>query len=93
MYGLALINLKNSKYRSFFYFGLVFFTATLFVQHRDISRYSLPLWPLAVIAFEKFFTSKKFLIILVILLPAIFLYAWNMLLYNVMPISDWSAFL
>ena len=24
MYGLALINLKDSKYRSFFYFGLVF---------------------------------------------------------------------
>ncbi|MEK7597831.1 MAG: hypothetical protein AAB441_04270 [Patescibacteria group bacterium] len=93
MYGLALINLKDSKYRSFFYFGLVFFTATLFVQHRDISRYSLPLWPLAVIAFEKFFTSKKFLIIFVILLPAIFLYAWNLLLYNVMPINDWSAFL
>ena len=93
MYGLALINLKDSKYRSFFYFGLVFFTATLFVQHRDISRYSLPLWPLALIAFEKFFISKKFLIILVVLLPAIFLYAWNMLLYNVMPISNWAPFL
>ena len=93
MYGLAIINLKDSKYRSFFYFGLVFFTATLFLQHRDISRYSLPLWPLALIAFEKFFTSKKFLIIGIILLPAIFLFAWNFLLYNVMPISDWSAFL
>jgi 4-amino-4-deoxy-L-arabinose transferase-like glycosyltransferase len=93
IYGLTIIYLKNIKYRSFFYFGLVFFTATLFVQHRDISRYSLALWPLALIAFEKFFTSKKFLIIFIILLPAIFLYAWNFLLYNVMPISDWSAFL
>ncbi len=93
LYGLALINLKNSKHRSFFYFGLVFFIATLFVQHRDISRYSLPLWPLALIAFENFFTSKKFLIIFIILLPAIFLFAWNFLLYNVMPISDWAPFL
>ena len=93
IYGLAIIYLKNSKYRSFFYFGLVFFTATLFIQHRDISRYSLPLWPLALIVFEKFFTSKKFWIIFIILLPAIFLYAWNFLLFNVMPISDWSAFL
>lgn len=93
MYGLALINLKDSKYRSFFYFGLVYFIATLFVQHRDISRYSLPLWPLSAIAFEKFFTSKKFLIIFVILLPAIFLFAWNFLNYNVMPISDWAPFL
>ncbi len=93
IYGLTIINLKNSKYRSFFYFGLVFFTATLFVQHRDISRYSLPLWPLALIAFEKFFTSKKFLLIGIILLPAIFLFAWNFLLYNVMPIADWKSFL
>lgn len=93
LYGLALINLKDSKYRSFFYFSLVFFTATLFVQHRDISRYSLPLWPLALIAFENFFTSKKFLTIFVVLLPAIFLFAWNFLQYNVMPISDWKAFL
>ena len=93
MYGLAIINLKDSKYRSFFYFGLVYFIATLFVQHRDISRYSLPLWPLALIAFEKFFTSKKFLIIFICLLPAIFLFAWNMLNYNVMPIPDWAPFL
>ncbi|PJA55822.1 hypothetical protein CO165_01535, partial [Candidatus Roizmanbacteria bacterium CG_4_9_14_3_um_filter_33_18] len=93
MYGLAIINLKDSKYRSFFYFGLVFFTATLFVQHRDISRYALPLWPLALITFENFFTSKKFLIIFIILLPAIFLFAWNFLNYNVMPISDWAPFL
>jgi Gpi18-like mannosyltransferase len=93
IYGMTVLHLKNIKQRSFFYFSLVFFIATISVRHRDISRYSLPLWPLALIAFEKFFTSKKFLIVLIILLPAIFLYAWNLLLYNVMPISDWSAFL
>lgn len=93
IYGLAIIYLKESKYRSFFYFSLVFYVATLFVQHRDISRYSLPLWPLAAIAYEKLLTSKKFMIIFIILLPAIFLFAWNFLLFNVMPISDWKAFL
>ena len=93
MYGLAIIYLKKSKYRSFFYFGLVFFIATTFVQHRDISRYSLPLWPLALIAFEKFFTSKKFLTIFFIMLFAIYLYSWNFLNFNVMPISNWKPFL
>lgn len=93
MYGLAIINLKDSKYRSFFYFGLVFFIATIFVQHRDINRYSLALWPLALITFEKFFTSRKFLIIFVIMLFAIYLYGWNFLDYNVMPIADWRPFL
>lgn len=93
LYGLTVLFLWRSTYRSFFYFTLVFFTATVFIQHRDISRYSLPLWPMAAIAFERFFTSKKFLLIAVILLPAIYLYAWNFLLFNVMPIANWAPFL
>lgn len=93
LYGLTVVNLKHIKYRSFFYFSLVFFLATIFVQHRDIARYSLPLWPMAVIAFEKLFTSKKFLAVFLILLSAIFFYAWNFLEYNIMPIADWRPFL
>jgi hypothetical protein len=93
IYGLTVYTLKKSKFRSLFYFGLVYFIATLFIQHRDISRYSLPLWPLSLIAFEKLFTSKKFYIVFLILLPAIFLYAWNFLTYNVMPIANWAPFM
>lgn len=93
LYLLTVIALWKSHQRSFFYFSLVFFTALTFVQHRDISRYSLPLWPIALVAFEKFFTSKKFMIALIILLPAIYLYAWNFLLYNVVPIADWRPFM
>lgn len=92
LYLMAVITLKDFKYRSFFYFSLVFFTATIFIQHRDISRYSLPLWPMAVIAFERFFTSKKFLIGLILLLPAIYLYSWNFSLTNMLPVSDWTSF-
>ncbi|MBI4004519.1 hypothetical protein HY358_00105 [Candidatus Roizmanbacteria bacterium] len=93
LYLFTVIALKSSKYRSFFYFSFVFTVALLFVQHRDIARYGLPIWPLACIAFEKFFTSKKFLIVFILLLPAIYLYGWNFLLYNIMPISNWSPFL
>ena len=92
LYTLTVIFLKESKYRSFFYFAIVFFSATAFVQHRDIGRYSLPLWPMASIALEKFLTSKKFLIALVILIPAIYMYAWNFSLQNVMPVTEWSFF-
>ena len=90
---MTVITLRNTKYRSFFYFSLVYLVATMFVQHRDISRYSLPLWPMACIAFESFFTSKKFKIAAMIILPAIFLYAWNFLVQNVMPIGEWQPFL
>ena len=93
IYLLAIVFLWNSKYRSFFYFSFVFFSAAIFVQHRDLSRYMLPLWPLACIALEKFFTSKKFLIVFLILLPAIYMYAWNFIVYNIMPIGDWTPFL
>jgi len=93
IYALMVINLYQSKWRSFFYFALVYFVATTFIQHRDISRYSLPLWPLACITLEQFLTSKKFLIAAIILLPAIYFYGWNFLTYNVMPIGEWQPFL
>ena len=93
LYLSSIVQLKEIKYRSIFYFGLVFFLGTIIVQHRDISRYILPMWPLACIAFEKHLTSKKFLIVLILLLPAIYLYAWNFILFNVMPVSNWSPYM
>jgi len=93
MYILAVIFMRDIKYRSIFYFSLVFLTATTFVQHQDIARYALPLWPFALIAFDKFFTDRRVLLALLILLPGIFLYAWNFIIFNIMPISDWRIFL
>ena len=93
LYLTAIITLKDSKYRSLFYFPLLFFIAGIFVQHRDLSRYLLPIWPFAVIAFEQTFTSRKFRYAFYLLLPAIYLYAWNFLLGNIIPVSDWRPFL
>lgn len=93
LYGLTVYSLKKLRYRSFFYFSLVFYTALIFVQHKDIPRYSLPIWPLAAISFENFLTSKRFLIVFILLLPAIYLFAWNFIVYNIMPISNWKPYL
>jgi hypothetical protein len=93
LYISTVVVLWNSKHRSFFYFTLTFLTATLFVQHRDISRYSLPLWPMAVIAFEHIFTSKRALLVGGVLIFGIYMYTWNFLGSNVMPISEWLPFL
>lgn len=93
LYGLTVVYLFKSQKRSLFYFSLIFFIAIIFVQHRDIPRYSLPLWPMALIAFERFFTDKKFLIVFLFLLPSIYLFAWNFIVYNVMPISNWRPYL
>src|SRR3990167_5623606 len=93
LYVTTIFYLKNSRHRSFFYFTLVFTVAVLFVQHRDIARYSLPLWVMFCITFERFLTSKKFFYVFLILLPAIFMYAWNFMLFNIMPVSNWAPFL
>lgn len=92
LYGLAVTYLWKIKERSLFYFSLLYFVALLFVQHRDISRYALPLWPFTLIAFQQFITQKKVVVTLLILLPGIYLYAINFMHYNVMPISDWLPF-
>lgn len=93
IYLTAVFSLNNLKYRSIFYFTFLFFSAAVFIQHRDIARYTLPIWPLACIAHEKFFTSRKFVIVLILLLPAIYLYTWNFLIYNIMPIGEWRPYL
>lgn len=93
-YGLAVSVLWKTQLRSVFYFCVVFFVSILFIQHRDISRYALPLWPFSVIAFQQLFTSKKFLwIFFLIMIPAAYFYGWNFLLYNLMPISNWKPYL
>jgi len=93
IYGMAAVALWQSKFRSFFYFTLVFFVGSLFVQHRDLSRYMLPIWPFAIIAFEKMFGSVTFRTVFWFLLPAIYLYAINFMLQNILPISDWRPFI
>jgi len=93
IYLLAVIRLKDHPQRSFFYFGLVYFVTVIFIQHQDIGRYSLPLWPLAIVAFHDFFERRDVRWALLLILPAIYLYAWNFMATNVMPVSDWSAYL
>lgn len=71
----------------------LFLLATVFVGHRDISRYSAPLYPLLFIAFAKLLKSRYLQLLSVILLPAIILYAINFIYGNTAPIADWAPYL
>lgn len=73
-------------------FPLVFYLATLFVAHRDLSRYSAPLYPFWIIAFSPLINQKEFKIVFLFLLPAIYLYALNFITYNLAPIADWTPY-
>jgi hypothetical protein len=75
------------------YFAGLFFVSTLFVAHRDISRYILPIAPFALVAFDKLIQKKEFKVICGILVIPILLFTWNFLLNNTAPIADWAPYL
>lgn len=73
-------------------FVLTYMAAAIFVAHRDISRYVLPIFPFILIAFEKILVSKEFRIVLVIIALGIYLYAQNFILQNTAPFPNLEVF-
>ncbi len=90
---LGVIYLFKQKRLDLAIFTAIFFYTTLFISHRDIARYSLPLMPFLIIAFEPFLVKKEFKIAFGIILLPIFLYAINFIAHNTAPIADWAPFL
>lgn len=64
---------------------LTYLSASVFVAHRDISRYILPITPFVLVAFEKVLTSREFKIILPVVAIAAYLYTQNFIIHNVAP--------
>jgi len=90
---LGVVLLFKQKLYDLASFALIFFLATLFVAHRDLSRYSLPLVPFALIAFAPFLEKKEFKIAFCFILIPIYLYTINFILHNTAPIADWTPYL
>jgi len=90
---LGVIYLFKQKRIDLGIFAAVFFFSTLFVAHRDIARYSLPLVPFLIIAFGPFLVKKEFKIAFAVILLPIFLYAINFIAGNTLAIADWAPFL
>lgn len=89
---LGGIYLFKQKLYPLAFFVLTYLAASMFVVHRDISRYVLPIFPFVLIAFEKVLISREFKIILVIVSLAIYLYAQNFLIANTGPYPNPEAF-
>ncbi len=93
IYGLGIMKLWQKKLKIEAVFAGLFFSTTLFIAHRDIARYILPVAPLILIGWERTIQKKEFKIMLAILVIPIFLYTWNFLLNNQAPIADWAPYL
>lgn len=90
---LAVARLVRERDWSLVWFVGVFFATTLFISHRDMVRYSLPIVPFIITAFRKELTSVEFRFVLAILVIPIFLFSLVFIVNNQTPISDWTPFL
>lgn len=82
VYLAAIIELFHSKRWQLGVLGVMFYAPLIFLQHSDISRYAIPLMPLAFIAFAPLISKKSFTWATLLSLPAIFLYTANFILNN-----------
>lgn len=74
-------------------FTAVFFALTLFIAHRDLMRYSLPLMPFLYVAFSDVLVKKEFKFAMAVIIIPIYLFSLAFISQNVMPISNWAPFL
>jgi len=93
VFGIGILKLTKKKLHVEQYFAGLFFVSTLFVAHRDISRYLLPAAPFVLMGWEKLAGKKETKILLAILIVPILLFTWNFLLNNLSPIANWAPYL
>ena len=74
-------------------FSGIFLFLSLFVAHRDLMRYILPIVPFLYVAFSDILVKKEFKIALAVIAIPIYLFSLAFISQNVMPISNWAPFL
>jgi len=90
---LGIVRLYQKKLWVQFYFSLVFFVSIIFVSHRDVIRYSLPIIPFLYVAFSDLIIKREMKVAMVVIIVPIYLFSLAFIANNVMPISDWTPLL
>jgi|CXWL01.1.fsa_nt_gi hypothetical protein len=93
IYGLGALRLWRKKLTTEAFFMGTFFATTLFIAHRDVSRYILPIAPLAILAWKDVILKKEFRWILLLMIIPVYLFTWDFLINNQAPIADWAPYL
>jgi hypothetical protein len=76
-----------------FWFAVIFLISTMFVSHRDLARYSLPMMPFLIVAYAPWLERKEFRVVFWVILLPVYLYTVNFIAGNTTPISDWGKLL
>lgn len=93
VYGVGIARLWKKNLKVEASFGSVFFATTLFIAHRDIARYILPIAPLALVGWKEMVIKKEFKLVALILIIPTLLFTWQFLLNNTAPLADWAPYL
>ena len=72
--------------------GAIFYSVILFVSHRDIARYSLPLVPVVILGLTDILEKKEVRWALLLLVIPMYFYSLNFVAHNTVAISDWTPF-
>ncbi len=89
---VGIVNLAKKDATSAWFAGIFFFT-TLFISHRDILRYTLPIIPFLLAGYSQYLTKKEFRYAFFIIIMPIYLFSLAFISKNVMPIADWGPLL
>jgi hypothetical protein len=81
------------KREPLFLFPAIYLFFTIFVSHRDISRYLSPIFPFLLLGFSPLVKLPRIYLILIALVPAIILYTINFIIGNTAPVENWSQYL
>lgn len=74
-------------------FAGLFYLTILFVSHRDLLRYFLPVIPFLFVAFSDYLARKEIKIALIVIIIPVYLFSLAFISQNVMPIANWAPFL
>ncbi len=93
IYGLGIFKLWKADKKLLAIFAGLFFSTTLFVSHRDIARYIIPIMPMILLGWKKEIAKPYFKWIILLLLIPTLLFSWNFILNNMAPVADWTPYL
>lgn len=90
---IGIIKLIKMKENLAATFTSVFYFFILFVSHRDLLRYFLPIVPFILLAFGEQISKKSYRPVFFLILLPVYLFALSFISQNIMPISNWAPFL
>ena len=91
--GLGIAQLIKKRLYLLAWVAGIYFFSLLFVAHRDILRYALPVIPFMIAGYADTLITKEFRVVMFFLLIPIYLFSLGFIAQNTMPISNWAPFL